>query len=243
MAVAAASYSPAPAASRTGPRQRPVQPKQTGYDQQEHPYAFEYSVSDPYSGANFAQQEAGDGHSTQGRYSVALPDGRIQHVNYVADHYNGFNAEVTYEGEAQYPKDRPGQGYGAGAATNTAAGYSTAPSYNSVSSGGRPASSHSGASGYNAAPSFNAAPSYSAAPSHNAASSYNTAPSINAASSYNAAPSINAAPSYGSRPLNGPVSYNGASDFNAAVSGAGIVNAAHSLGNVGDAVSSYTSYA
>ncbi|KAF0301651.1 Cuticle protein 7 [Amphibalanus amphitrite] len=144
VAVAAASYSPAPAASRTGPSQRPVQPKQTGYDQQEHPYAFEYSVSDPYSGANFAQQEAGDGHSTQGRYSVALPDGRIQHVNYVADHYNGFNAEVTYEGEAQYPKDRPGQGYGAGTATNTAAGYNTAPSYNSVSSGGRPASSHNG---------------------------------------------------------------------------------------------------
>ncbi|KAF0301652.1 Cell surface hyaluronidase [Amphibalanus amphitrite] len=127
VAVAAASYSPAPAASRTGPSQRPVQPKQTGYDQQEHPYAFEYSVSDPYSGANFAQQEAGDGHSTQGRYSVALPDGRIQHVNYVADHHNGFNAEVTYEGEAQYPKDRPGQGYGAGTATNTAAGYNAVP--------------------------------------------------------------------------------------------------------------------
>ena len=30
-----------------------------------------------------------------GGYSVVLPDGRIQHVKYTADHYSGFIAEVN----------------------------------------------------------------------------------------------------------------------------------------------------
>ena len=69
------------------------------------PYAFEYAVADDYSKAAFNAAETSDGAGTvTGSYSVALPDGRTQHVTYKADGYNGFVAEVTYEGQAVYPK-------------------------------------------------------------------------------------------------------------------------------------------
>merc|ERR1712025_685242 len=40
----------------------------------------------------------------EGSYSVNLPDGRIQHVNYHANDYDGLTSEVTYEGTAAYPE-------------------------------------------------------------------------------------------------------------------------------------------
>ena len=70
------------------------------------PYAFNYAVADDYSKANFNAAESDDGTgSREGSYSVALPDGRIQHVHYTTNDYEGFVAEVTYEGEAEYPPE------------------------------------------------------------------------------------------------------------------------------------------
>jgi len=38
---------------------------------------------------------------------VALPDGRIQTVNYHVDGYGGYVADVSYSGQAAYPEVRP----------------------------------------------------------------------------------------------------------------------------------------
>merc|ERR1712128_162509 len=65
-------------------------------------YAFQYGVSDDYSGVNFAQEEQRDGYSTSGSYRVALPDGRTQVVNYRTDGDSGNIQDVTYEGVASY---------------------------------------------------------------------------------------------------------------------------------------------
>ena len=34
---------------------------------------------------------------------MSLPDGRTQYVNYQADGYQGYTADVTYEGPTTYP--------------------------------------------------------------------------------------------------------------------------------------------
>ena len=74
---------------------------------QKRPYSFTYGVRDPRSGADLEQNEERSGHVTRVSYKVALPDGRTQIVTYTADDVHGFKAEVTYEGEATYPK--PGE--------------------------------------------------------------------------------------------------------------------------------------
>merc|ERR1712154_732179 len=76
------------------------------------PYAYEYGVADDYSKANFKKTETQDAEGkVAGSFTIALPDGRIQTTTYTADHYNGFVAEVTYEGTPVYPPE-PKEGYG-----------------------------------------------------------------------------------------------------------------------------------
>merc|ERR1711963_975808 len=51
------------------------------YPDEVSPYTFTYAVADDYSKSNFNAEEQSDGASNvAGSYSVALPDGRIQHV-------------------------------------------------------------------------------------------------------------------------------------------------------------------
>jgi len=75
------------------------------YPDEPSPYTYTYGVADDYSKATFNAAETGDGAgNAAGSYSVALPDGRTQHVNYKADGYEGYVADVTYEGTAVYPE-------------------------------------------------------------------------------------------------------------------------------------------
>ena len=43
--------------------------------------------------------------NVKGSFVIALPDGRIQTTTYTATEQGGFVAEVTYQGEAVYPKE------------------------------------------------------------------------------------------------------------------------------------------
>merc|ERR1719309_657446 len=71
------------------------------------PYSYQYAVQDDYSGANFAASENSDAKVVTGFYTVHLPDGRVQTVKYTADHYNGYVADVSYEGTPVYPEVKP----------------------------------------------------------------------------------------------------------------------------------------
>ena len=90
------------------------------------PYAYEYGVADDYSKANFKKAESQDAYgNVAGSFTIALPDGRIQTTTYTADHYNGFIAEVTYEGTPVYP-EAPKGGYGHAAPVHAAPHYAAA---------------------------------------------------------------------------------------------------------------------
>ena len=68
------------------------------------PFGYEYGVKDPYHGTDFGKNEKQDAYGNlEGSYTVRLPDGRVQTVRYRADHQNGYFADVSYSGEAQYP--------------------------------------------------------------------------------------------------------------------------------------------
>merc|ERR1711944_280034 len=70
----------------------------------DEPYTYQYGVADDYPKANFNAAETGDAAGVvSGSYDVALPDGRTQHVKYTSDNYNGYVADVTYDGVAAYP--------------------------------------------------------------------------------------------------------------------------------------------
>uniref|UniRef100_A0A0P4WZI6 Uncharacterized protein n=1 Tax=Scylla olivacea TaxID=85551 RepID=A0A0P4WZI6_SCYOL len=72
------------------------------------PFNFAYAVNDEYNGNVQSHNEDSDGKVTTGQYTVLLPDGRTQTVNFRADHEKGFVAEVSYDGQAQYPSHAPG---------------------------------------------------------------------------------------------------------------------------------------
>merc|ERR1712227_211005 len=75
---------------------------------EQSPCTFTYAVADDYSKSSFNAEESSDGaFNVAGSYSVALPDGRIQHVKYTSNGYDGFVADVTYEGTAVYPEEKP----------------------------------------------------------------------------------------------------------------------------------------
>merc|ERR1712200_196714 len=72
------------------------------------PYTYNYGVADDYSKAAFSQTESNDGTGVvEGSYQVNLPDGRVQTVAYHANDVDGYVAEVSYAGEAQYPEAVP----------------------------------------------------------------------------------------------------------------------------------------
>ncbi|KAK7077147.1 hypothetical protein SK128_001583 [Halocaridina rubra] len=99
--VAVACSAPAPDAP---PSYGPPPPS---YKEPGMPYNFAYAVKDDYTGNDFGHDENSDGQVVSGSYRVLLPDGRIQIVTFTADHYNGYQAEVAYEGEASYPAPAP----------------------------------------------------------------------------------------------------------------------------------------
>ena len=63
-------------------------------------YQFEYRAEDEYAALQFGQQEQRDGAETSGQYSVLLPDGRLQTVTYTVLGERGFEADISYDGEA-----------------------------------------------------------------------------------------------------------------------------------------------
>merc|ERR1719458_669286 len=96
LAAAAPQY-PAPVPAEAYPDLPPV-------------YNYQYGVNDQgFSNSVFSQSEQRDGANAGGEYRVNLPDGRVQIVTYTAGP-EGYNAAVTYEGEAVYP-DLPAAGY------------------------------------------------------------------------------------------------------------------------------------
>jgi len=117
----APQYKPAlqykPTSSEYKTAQIPFKPAPVAYEEEEDlspkPYAYNFGVQDDYSKSSFAKSERQDENGVvEGSYQINLPDGRVQIVTYSVDPIEGYNAVVTYKGEAVYPPEPEG-GYGA----------------------------------------------------------------------------------------------------------------------------------
>jgi len=93
---------PKPTYSPPYPHPRPTYPPRKPYVQPQYPpveafYDWEYAVNEHYN--DFGHKEGRKGYTTTGKYYVALPDGRIQTVTYVADD-KGYRPEIIYDSVA-----------------------------------------------------------------------------------------------------------------------------------------------
>jgi len=98
-------YRPAPAPIVYKPAPAPVPAYVEPAYAQDGLYTFEYAVKDDYTSNDFGAKEGRDGANANGKYVVALPDGRIQTVTWTVDGANGYVPIVEYSGEAQYPAE------------------------------------------------------------------------------------------------------------------------------------------
>merc|ERR1711956_181658 len=87
--------------------QAPAYAAEPAYPDEPALYTYNFAVKDDYSNNNFGTEEKRDGYAAQGSYYVALPDDRLQKVTYSVNGEGGYVADVTYEGEAQYPEEKP----------------------------------------------------------------------------------------------------------------------------------------
>merc|ERR1711862_161275 len=95
------------AASLAAPAAPPAYGAEPAYPDEPALYTYQFAVQDDYTNNNFGTEEKRDGYAAQGSYYVALPDGRLQKVTYSVNGDGGYAADVTYEGEAQYPEAKP----------------------------------------------------------------------------------------------------------------------------------------
>jgi len=103
-------YKPAPVAYKPAPAPVAYKPapsyNEPTYADVDAKYDWEYAVKDDYSNNDFGHKESRSGQLTNGKYYVALPDGRLQTVTYVVDGYLGYVPVIEYAGEAQYPEEK-----------------------------------------------------------------------------------------------------------------------------------------
>merc|ERR1711862_670088 len=83
------------------------------YDERPDPFHFQDGVHDDKYYTDFSEVRSGDeAGNIKGEFQVHLPDGRVQHVTYIADgNYGGTIMDVKYDGEARHP-DVIGHGHG-----------------------------------------------------------------------------------------------------------------------------------
>ncbi|XP_042227186.1 cuticle protein 21-like [Homarus americanus] len=96
------SYGPPAQVSRYASSEEESEPPKYGYN---------FNVQDGDTGNDFAHQEDREDDNTKGSYTVQLPDGRLQTVTYYVDGDSGYVAEVSYQGEAQYPESEESREY------------------------------------------------------------------------------------------------------------------------------------